>query len=846
MHEQEILSEIQDLQQRLWRLQSGGTEDVPQEAYAEQKAKSKRRLIVVSNRLPLSIIRDADSGGLSYRMSSGGLVTALNGVKDDMSFLWVGWVGTEIAEDEQDMVLSKIKDDYNDSLRPVFIDDDLAELYYNGFSNDVLWPLFHYQPLPSFKQGDERKFNVQTWDAYLAANQKFAEVISQIYQPGDVIWVHDYHLMVLPSILRKRIPQCKIGWFLHVPFPSSEVYRMLPVRKEILEGVLSSDLVGFHTYDYARHFLTSCTRILGLECSPKGVEYNGRFCTIGVHPIGIDPEFFQSTLEKSKTQARIDELLEMFKGQKVLLGVDRLDYIKGMPHKLLAMELFLNKHPEWVQHVVLVQIAVPSRTEVDEYKLLCSQVNELVGRINGRFGSLDYTPIHYINRSVKKEELCALYNVADAAVVTSVRDGMNLVSYEYVVCQNEKKNGSKPGVLILSEFAGSAQSLSGALRINPWNTEDVANSFYEALTLGEVERELRHAKLYRYVTEHNASFWAKSFVQELIATTGRENQTDSLKVGPDKGKEKTLPIKNLLRAYKKAKTRLILTGYGGILLPSGSVGNIPSFQHIPNSIRTMLNELTKDTKNSLIVVSTRTKQSMQEAFAGLKCGIAAEHGFHYSMPATKTTTKNTRTWESLAPKEEKQEDDWKLVVLPIMSYFNERTPGSIIEQRELSLTWHYKNADQDFGAWQAKDLQVHLEDAVSDLPLEVYQGGKRLEVRHVKANKATFVEALLSELDKAGKQIDFVLCIGATRSDDDMFKVFSGIQQSSAHASQGSLASLDEKSTNELPALSADVKVFCCKVGREIRGGHASYRLDNMSQVKELLAILTDLSKKKR
>ena len=377
------------------------------------------RLIMVSNRLPISITRNPDSKEYVFTMTSGGLVTALAGIRSEVPFIWIGWLGMEIELDQQPLVREKLLREYH--CLPVFLTQELASNYYNEFSNNVLWPIFHYVPLPDIfrvTHGPHKRHTFQHhWQAYQRANGEFAKVIAQVYREGDYIWIHDYHLMVLPSILRQKFPSSKIGWFLHTPFPSSEVYRVLPVRQEILEGLLGADLVGFHTYDYVRHFLSCCGRILGIQSTPKGMELldgrnNGNrnhFVSVGVFPIGVEPEQFLTKLEQPATKIRIAQLLHHYRDtKKIIIGVDRLDYIKGMPHKMLAMERFLMKHPEWQNQVVLIQIAVPSRTQVEEYQRLCRRVNELVGRINGTFGTVSHTPVHYINQSVSQEELVAL------------------------------------------------------------------------------------------------------------------------------------------------------------------------------------------------------------------------------------------------------------------------------------------------------------------------------------------------------------------------------------------------------------------------------------------------------
>eukprot|EP00178_Gracilaria_changii_P018267 TRINITY_DN520_c0_g1_i1.p1 TRINITY_DN520_c0_g1~~TRINITY_DN520_c0_g1_i1.p1 ORF type:complete len:907 (-),score=115.21 TRINITY_DN520_c0_g1_i1:7132-9852(-) len=699
------------------------------------------RLIVVSNRLPVTVSK-TDAGEWNFRVSSGGLVSALAGVKNQIPFVWVGWTGREVASSDQQDMRTRLVEEMN--CYPVFLSDDDANLFYNGFCNDVLWPLFHYVPLPIVSSDGERKFDYKYWDAYSRANHRFADAVLQLYEPGDLVWVQDYHLMLLPSLLRKRVRDVTIGFFLHTPFPSSEVYRILPVRNHVLQGVLAADLIGFHTYDYARHFLSVCTRILGLEASPKGVIYKDHFANVGIFPIGIDPNAWINALQTTSVKERILDLEDKFKGKKVLLGVDRLDYIKGVPHKLMAFEVLLSKHPEWKDKVVLVQIGVPSRTEVDEYKKLISQTNELVGRINAQYGSVENAPIVFINQSVTFDDLCALYNIADVAVVTSIRDGMNLVSYEYVVCQQERH-----GVLVLSEFAGSAQSLSSAIRVNPWNIEEVASAMHEALTTPERERALKHWKLFHYVTKHTAAFWAGSFVGELQQI---ERLTKAQEV--HKAKQSLLRISvDLMPELRQRRKRLFIFEYEGTLCYPATLPDLA----IPTVyIRKFLHRLCSDMRNVVYIMSGRSGETLEGWFDELEIGLVAEQGCDIRHP-------RESTWESTI---EDDNQTWRASVLPILQYFTERTPGSHLEQKEKTITWHFKDADPMFGSWQAKELQLLLAESCLNLPVEVVSGHKHLELRPVGVSRVGALQKILSRLSE---ELDFAFAAGSDRADEDLF-----------------------------------------------------------------------------
>ncbi|KAG5651723.1 hypothetical protein H0H81_007693 [Sphagnurus paluster] len=549
----ESASVLQSLSYKLDRSGIASSVDVFSTVMASPSTPKDGHLIVVSNRLPITINKDAN-GEYHFKMSSGGLVSALSGFKKSLNFTWIGWPGFFIPPKDRPLVDKRLMEEY--SCQAVYLDDDVADRHYNGFSNSILWPLFHYHP-------GEMNFDEENWLAYRQANLRFAEAVLQQLTPGAMVWVQDYHLMLLPMLLRALvdgtsagnftvaelskitegiepeptaavahtapIPGIKIGFFLHTPFPSSEIYRILPVRREILLGVLSCDLIGFHTYDYARHFLSSCTRILGLPTMPNGVEFEGRLVHVGTFPIGIEPASFINNLQRESVQNRIAALEQRFGGVKVIVGVDRLDYIKGVPQKLHALELFLTQHPEWIGKVVLVQLAVPSRQDVEEYQNLRSTVNELVGRINGRFGTVEFMPIHFMHKSLAFDELCALYAVSDVCLVSSTRDGMNLVrsisplphypqqlnrfaqvSYEYVACQQARQ-----GVMILSEFAGAAQSLNGSLVVNPWDSQQVADAIHEAVTMDAATRAENHRKLFKYVNKYSAAFWGSSFIKEM-------------------------------------------------------------------------------------------------------------------------------------------------------------------------------------------------------------------------------------------------------------------------------------------------------------------------------------------
>ncbi|KAI8616195.1 alpha, alpha-trehalose-phosphate synthase 2 [Chytriomyces sp. MP71] len=473
------------------------------------KSERKPRLLIVSNRLPITVQVQNDGSFLCSR-STGGLVAGLSGLSEKTPFAWYGWPGVSVPrEEDQDRMRKHLQQTYD--AVPLFLPEHVAKDFYSGFCNGILWPLFHYHP------HHELSFNTAHFTAYTSANLIFAETLAHDIQPGDTVWIHDFHLMCVPAMLTRLLDpavrgKIRIGFFLHTPFPSSEVYRILPVRCELLRGLLGgADCIGFQTYDYARHFMSSCSRILGLHCFPDGVEFEGRKVKVGTYPIGIDPDKFVKGLESPSVQAHIAKLRSRFRNTKIMIGIDRLDYIKALPQKLHAFSHLLHTHPELRDgRCVLIQVAVPSRGDVLEYQNLERVVNGLVGKVNGRFGCVEHVPVHYVHKGVAFEELVALYAVADVCVVASTRDGMNLVSYEFIASQQ-----GQHGALVLSEFAGAAQSMNGAIIVNPWNTEELSNGMYEALTMSAKQKEENYKKLSRYVNKYTAERWGTSFVNDL-------------------------------------------------------------------------------------------------------------------------------------------------------------------------------------------------------------------------------------------------------------------------------------------------------------------------------------------
>lgn len=554
--ERKILeSTIQTIQKKLVKLRSASYSQDPRSI---KEGAFKRRLIVVSNRLPVTASRSSD-GVLQFKQSSGGLVSAIQSVRSQLRFLWIGWLGIEIAIDEQKEVSDRLLSEYN--CIPVFLPEAIAKAFYAGFCNDIVWPLLHYQFEPGVTN---TRFDDTLWQAYVAANKAFADVTIKSHEPNDVLWLQDYHLMLLSKMIREVLPSATIGWYLHTPWCCSDIFSLVPSRGDLLEGILSANVVAFHTHDYARHFLRSCKSVLpSVTLGPGSCSFDLKTKTIvHVSPIGIEPDDFTATLEKEETKALMEtyclkypafsdqessppggegkagEAVSLSSSSsssllvikplpfRVIITVDRLDPIKGVIQRLLCIQNLFRNHPEWIGRLVVIQVCVPSRADVEAYAVLTKKTNELVSSINSEFGNLGYQPIQYLYHSITPAELAALYCISDVCVVTSLRDGFNLVSSEFIACQSAATTCSRrtvPGVLVLSEFCGAAQSLVGAIRCNPWSIDDVEAAIIKALVMSDLDRELRHEKNASFVIEHTSTSWALDNISILNRVADQAN-----------------------------------------------------------------------------------------------------------------------------------------------------------------------------------------------------------------------------------------------------------------------------------------------------------------------------------
>ncbi|XP_047978594.1 alpha,alpha-trehalose-phosphate synthase [UDP-forming] 6-like isoform X1 [Salvia hispanica] len=790
----------------------------------------KERIIIVANQLPIKVHKKTDSSkGWTFSWDDNSLYLQLKDClgDEDTEFIYVGCLKEEIHPNDQDEVSQILLETFK--CIPTFLPPDLYSRYYHGFCKQQLWPLFHYMlPLSPDLGG---RFNRSLWQAYVSVNKIFADRIMEVINPeDDFVWVHDYHLMVLPTFLRKRFNRVKLGFFLHSPFPSSEIYKTLPIREEVLRGLLNSDLIGFHTFDYARHFLSCCSRMLGISYESKrgyiGLDYYGRTVSIKILPVGIHMGQLQSVLSLPETEAKVAELVKQFSGQgrTLLLGVDDLDIFKGISLKLLAMEQLLLQHPEKKGKVVLVQIALPARGKGKDVKEVQDEIYATVKRINETFGEPGYDPVILIDQPPKFYERVAYYVAAECCLVTAVRDGMNLIPYEYVISRqgNERldkilgpeASTPKKSMLVVSEFIGCSPSLSGAIRVNPWNIDAVAEAMESAIVMEEPEKRLRHEKHYKYVSTHDVSYWGKSFLQDLERTCKDHVRRRcwgigfglSFRVVALDPNFRKLAMEHIVSAYKRTKTRAILLDYDGTLMPQDSIDKKPSSKTLD-----ILNSLCRDKNNVVFIVSSRPRDKLDAWFSSCdKLGIAAEHGYFMRM-------KRDEEWETSIPA---VECNWKQIAEPVMQLYTETTDGSVIEPKEISMAWCYEDADPDFGSCQAKELLDHLESVLANEPVTVKSDSNCVEVKPQGVSKGLVAKRLLSLMQERGMLPDFVLCIGDDRSDEDMFEVIS--------------------SSTTGPSIAPNAEVFACTVGR--KPSKAKYYLDDTAEIVRLMKGLASVS----
>lgn len=767
------------------------------------------RLLIVSNRLPYSI-NVRKGSGFAFQPSTGGLVTGLAPLRNRPGNLWLGWADTgnrALSAAERTALESKLTER---SCAPVYLDREDARLYYEGFSNSTLWPLLH-----SFPQ--HARFERSTWEAYERVNRRFCQAVLRHTRSADTVWVHDYHLMLLPALLRRERLDLRIGFFLHVPFPDFETFRMLPWRRQVLDGMLGADLIGFHARDYAQNFRTCCQRLASPECRDdmRAKEF----------PLGIDCARFRQAVENERTKASVRE----FRHQpghadcKIMLSVERLDYSKGVPERLQAFDEFLQRNPEWRGRVVLVVVTVPSREGVSSYRSLKSQIDKLVGRINGKHATLGWSPIEYYYRSLPLDTLVTLYAAGDVMLVTPLRDGMNLVCKEYLAC-----HPAGDGVLVLSELAGAACELTGALLVNPYDQEGLIGAMRLALVMTPEEQRRRNAPMQRTIACNTAQRWAGEFLEALQeahtenAKSGEnaaklasrkdaaaEANADAVLANPASLRQALVPThradnasgpvtrtagkrqagirqpqptrqprplnqcaqRQLMREFAHARRRAVLLDYDGTLVP---LANKPAFAKPDDELLALLTTLATNENTLLAIVSGRTRSELEQWLGLTGAAFVAEHGA-WLRPAKSTA------WHPLAT----PDASWKNDLRNTLAEFVVQTPGSLLEEKDFSLAWHYRLCDPKLAMRTISEIKESLPRTLEENGLTLLEGNKVIEIKPRDATKGTAARILLGYDDNANpsaaplshtlsapsdKPYDFILAAGDDTTDEDLFR----------------------------------------------------------------------------
>lgn len=692
-----------------------------------------KRIVIVAYRLPFTLRQR--NGMLTAVQNSGGLVSAVLSLTERMKSSAAGaatsktvWVGMGDHAADKMNALKEVRDTFE--LVPVKIPESVNEKFYGGFCNDLVWPLFHYFPsMAVFGQG--------YFESYEKANQLFFNELRKIIKPGDFVWIHDYQLFLLPGMVRKEFPEASVAFFLHIPFPSYEVFRIMPdgYQHALLKGMLGADLIGFHTHDYAQHFLKSVKRSLGYDISLNTVMAENAYSRADAFPISIDFNKFHDSVFLPDTEKYISKIRRQMRDRMLIFSVDRLDYTKGFLNRLAAFELFLERYGNMRGKVVFNMVIVPSRDTIIRYQEMKKEIEATVGRINGKYGTLDWNPIAYQYKSLKFNEMIALYTLSDVGLLTPLRDGMNLVAKEYVAAQDKKH-----GMLILSEMAGAAAEMSESVLVNPSDISQMADAIYEALVMPVEEKTGRIEAMKSRLREYDVFSWADDIVRSTVKV---KNDRKSFRVRLISSEIE----ERIITGYCKAEEPMLFLDYDGTLVP---IRELPEMAVPDKRLITLTGRLAN--LSEVVIISGRNRDFLDEWFSDLNLTLVAEHGAFIRYPGGK--------WESSLDQDVK----WKEEIKPILNRFTGRCKGSFVEEKRVSLSWHYRNADEDLASLRAIELKNELEESILNMPLQVIDGHKVVEVKMAGYNKGSAAKKLMAE----GRH-DFIMAIGDDKTDEELF-----------------------------------------------------------------------------
>lgn len=698
-----------------------------------------RRLFIASNKIPVTIERLENEFNITPAGKS--TIFDLPDFKDYFETRWIGLTGIDdhLFSENEKKQLSLRLEEYRSI--PLFPDPELYHAAMHGFAKNTLWPLFHYFP-------QNATYDDTYWEAYIRVNQMFADMICEYLQDGDTIWIHDYHLLLLPQMIRKCKPGVSIGLFVHIPFPSFEVFRLIPWREEILDAMLSADLVGFNVFDYVRHFLSCVRRIKGYDTIFNRISIGERTMLVDVFPKGIHFNKFTSEVRRlhnlqanggSEIQGQIISNFNKDKDKKIILSIDPLDYTKGIPHRLLAFELFLQVYPNYLEEVSLVLLALPTGESSSSYNSIKKRVDELVGRINGLYGTISWTPVVYLNQKFSENELIDIYAYSDIALIVPLRDGMNMVAKEFIASRLDGK-----GVLILSELAGASKELHEAILVNPNNLGEIAEAIKDAIEMPDCEQIRRTDVMTERIRRYSVEKWANEFIKSLDDVKHIQETNLTRKINEER-------IHQIVSDYRNSKRRILFLDYDGTL---SGFQKVPEDAKPDKELYSILSKLTADPDNTLVIISGRDKETLGRWFkSNSKIHFIAEHGVWLKNPDA--------NWYMM----EQINNDWKDSVTPILDYYVDQTPNTFIEEKNFSLVWHYRKADPDLGIQRSWELKEQLRNMTANLNLEIMDGDKVIEIKYSGINKGRAAKTKIGN-----KKYDFILALGDDWTDEYTFE----------------------------------------------------------------------------
>lgn len=693
------------------------------------------------------------------RIGNGGLWNAVDAVSESGLLVEKTWVGTlgmptdDLDDHLRENISENLEDDF-ESLA-VFVDDGDFDGHYERYCKTILWPIFHYQ-IPDHPKS--KAYEDHSWVYYVKVNQAFADRIIKNYKKGDIVWIHDYHLLLVPAMLRSKLPDAQIGFFMHTAFPSSEIFRVLATRADLLEGLLGSNMVAFQTEEYSHHFLQTCSRLLNVEATKSGVVLeDGRYVHVNTLPIGVDPKSLDEVRALPEVEEWVKTICEKYKGQRLIVARDKLNNIQGVRQKLLAYELFLSRYPEYRNEVVLIQIATSTTEEAE----LSAAIAEVVTRINSNHSTLAHQPVVFLRQDIDQEQYLALLTIAECMMITSLREGMNLSSHEYIYCQDGKFHECEKmhGPLILSEFTGSASVLGNKpLLVNPWSYSQVAESIKTALDMGQAERKSRWHDMYGTVMHHNATQWYTSFIEQLKQAWEEQSVRDSTTVP-------RLSVPSIKTKYNNANRRLLILDYEGTLASWGSPTDI--VMTTPKKLIDILNNLIEDKRNLVYVMSSRMPEELENLFRMVPgLGLIAENGGFLNEIGTDD-------WIELADLDHVK--TWKPGVKNLLQYYVDRMDGSRVEERHSALIFHHADCgDKAAVSKQAGECANHINDACHSQNISAIPVEDGLCVAALDLNKGS-ATALISDnleyqaYEKGVAMPEFLLVVGDSREDEYVF-----------------------------------------------------------------------------